>query len=170
MLHFIINNHFSVNVFFLTKGLPVAKQTGWEVKVSFSWGERSRCFILQKQFRNANCDIITWAQASLVSELSRFEAELDSDIMGLEKTLSQKKQQRRGWGEVLSTPPTPLCPKSSLIVSAEDSFLVPRTQPTPPISTVWASPLATVSCVSCVSWPGWQLKNHLPVLHVDSSV
>ncbi|XP_077378437.1 vinexin isoform X3 [Festucalex cinctus] len=38
-------------------------------------------------------------EASLVSELSRFEAELDSDIQGLEKRLSQKQQQRRGWGE-----------------------------------------------------------------------
>ncbi|XP_034025812.1 vinexin isoform X2 [Thalassophryne amazonica] len=38
------------------------------------------------------------AQASLVSELSRFEAELDSEIQGLERTLSQKKQ-RQGWGE-----------------------------------------------------------------------
>ncbi|XP_077600466.1 vinexin-like isoform X2 [Stigmatopora nigra] len=37
-------------------------------------------------------------EASLVSELSRFEAELDSDIRGLEKRLSQK-QQRQGWGE-----------------------------------------------------------------------
>lgn len=41
------------------------------------------------------------AQASLASELSRFEAELDSEIQGLERTLSQK-QQRRGRGEVLS--------------------------------------------------------------------
>ncbi|XP_061673109.1 vinexin isoform X2 [Syngnathoides biaculeatus] len=44
-------------------------------------------------------------EASLVSELSRFEAELDSDIQGLEKRLSQKQrqkqqqQQRQGWGE-----------------------------------------------------------------------
>ncbi|XP_057687340.1 vinexin isoform X2 [Corythoichthys intestinalis] len=38
-------------------------------------------------------------EASLVSELSRFEAELDSDIQGLEQRLSQKKQQRQGWGE-----------------------------------------------------------------------
>ncbi|KAM6931508.1 vinexin isoform 2-T3 [Xenentodon cancila] len=37
-------------------------------------------------------------EASLVSELSRFEAELDSDIQGLERTLSRKKQ-RRGRGE-----------------------------------------------------------------------
>ncbi|XP_037634135.1 vinexin isoform X7 [Sebastes umbrosus] len=37
-------------------------------------------------------------EASLVSELSRFEAELDSEIQGLERTLSQKKQHR-GRGE-----------------------------------------------------------------------
>ncbi|XP_034397789.1 vinexin isoform X3 [Cyclopterus lumpus] len=37
-------------------------------------------------------------EASLVSELSRFEAELDSEIEGLEKSLSQKKQHR-GRGE-----------------------------------------------------------------------
>ncbi|XP_078141299.1 vinexin isoform X2 [Centroberyx gerrardi] len=37
-------------------------------------------------------------EASLVSELSRFEAELDSEIQGLERSLSQKKQ-RRGRGE-----------------------------------------------------------------------
>ncbi|XP_062238472.1 vinexin isoform X2 [Platichthys flesus] len=37
-------------------------------------------------------------EASLVSELSRFEAELDSEIQGLERTLSQKKQ-RQGRGE-----------------------------------------------------------------------
>jgi len=36
-----------------------------------------------------------------VSELNRFEAELDSDIRGLERKLSQK-QQRRGRGEVLT--------------------------------------------------------------------
>ncbi|KAA8592371.1 hypothetical protein FQN60_017826 [Etheostoma spectabile] len=40
----------------------------------------------------------TSIEASLVSELSRFEAELDSEIQGLERTLSQKKQ-RRGRGE-----------------------------------------------------------------------
>lgn len=38
-------------------------------------------------------------EASLVSELSRFEAELDSEIQGLERRLSQKKQQRQGRGE-----------------------------------------------------------------------
>ncbi|XP_029017423.1 vinexin isoform X2 [Betta splendens] len=44
-------------------------------------------------------------EASLVSELSRFEAELDSEIQGLERRLSQKQQQqqqqqqRRGRGE-----------------------------------------------------------------------
>ncbi|KAM4579045.1 vinexin isoform 2-T3 [Fundulus diaphanus] len=37
-------------------------------------------------------------EASLQSELSQFEAELDSEIQGLERTLSQKKQ-RRGRGE-----------------------------------------------------------------------
>ncbi|KAM9857828.1 vinexin isoform 2-T3 [Aulostomus maculatus] len=37
-------------------------------------------------------------EASLVSELSRFEAELDLEIQGLERRLSQKKQ-RRGRGE-----------------------------------------------------------------------
>uniref|UniRef100_A0A3Q3EBI2 Sorbin and SH3 domain containing 3 n=1 Tax=Labrus bergylta TaxID=56723 RepID=A0A3Q3EBI2_9LABR len=42
--------------------------------------------------------------ASLVSELSRFEAELDSEIQGLERRLSQKKQHR-GRGEVLSPRP-----------------------------------------------------------------
>uniref|UniRef100_A0A668APP2 Sorbin and SH3 domain containing 3 n=1 Tax=Myripristis murdjan TaxID=586833 RepID=A0A668APP2_9TELE len=42
------------------------------------------------------------AQASLVSELSRFEAELDSEIQGLERSLSQKEQRRRGRGEVLT--------------------------------------------------------------------
>ncbi|XP_029367330.1 vinexin isoform X2 [Echeneis naucrates] len=40
-------------------------------------------------------------EASLVSELSRFEAELDSEIQGLERRLSQKKQ-RRGRGEEAS--------------------------------------------------------------------
>ncbi|XP_062398607.1 vinexin isoform X4 [Sardina pilchardus] len=40
-------------------------------------------------------------EATLVSELNRFEAELDSDIRGLERKLSQKQHQprRRGWGE-----------------------------------------------------------------------
>ncbi|XP_028851740.1 vinexin isoform X2 [Denticeps clupeoides] len=39
-------------------------------------------------------------EATLVSELSRFEAELDSDIRGLERKLSQKQQpRRRGRGE-----------------------------------------------------------------------
>ncbi len=45
-------------------------------------------------------------QATLVSELNRFEAELDSDIRGLERKLSQKQQQRRGRGEVLTLPST----------------------------------------------------------------
>ncbi|XP_050973036.1 vinexin isoform X2 [Labeo rohita] len=40
-------------------------------------------------------------EATLVSELNRFEAELDSDIRGLERKLSQKQQQRRGRGEGL---------------------------------------------------------------------
>ncbi|XP_056232129.1 vinexin isoform X2 [Seriola aureovittata] len=40
-------------------------------------------------------------EASLVSELSRFEAELDSEIQGLERRLSQKRQ-RRGRGEEAS--------------------------------------------------------------------
>ncbi|XP_060736633.1 vinexin isoform X3 [Tachysurus vachellii] len=40
-------------------------------------------------------------EATLVSELNRFEAELDSDIRGLERKLSQKQQQpqRQGRGE-----------------------------------------------------------------------
>ncbi|KAM9463521.1 vinexin-like isoform 2-T6 [Salvelinus alpinus] len=38
-------------------------------------------------------------EESLLSELSCFEAELDSDIQGLERRLSQKKQTRRGRGE-----------------------------------------------------------------------
>ncbi|XP_056628774.1 vinexin isoform X2 [Triplophysa dalaica] len=38
-------------------------------------------------------------EATLVSELNRFEAELDSDILGLERKLSQKQHQRRGRGE-----------------------------------------------------------------------
>ncbi|XP_068166525.1 vinexin isoform X2 [Antennarius striatus] len=37
-------------------------------------------------------------EASLASELSQFEAELDSEIQGLETKLSQMKQ-RQGWGE-----------------------------------------------------------------------
>ncbi|XP_073675385.1 vinexin isoform X1 [Garra rufa] len=41
-------------------------------------------------------------EATLVSELNRFEAELDSDIRGLERKLSQK-QQRRGRGEGAKT-------------------------------------------------------------------
>ncbi|XP_058640549.1 vinexin isoform X4 [Onychostoma macrolepis] len=42
-------------------------------------------------------------EATLVSELNRFEAELDSDIRGLERKLSQKQQQRRGRGEGAKT-------------------------------------------------------------------
>ncbi|XP_061117225.1 vinexin isoform X1 [Conger conger] len=46
-------------------------------------------------------------EASLVSELSRFEAELDSDIQGLERRLSQKRQRRgRGEGSRVSVPAT----------------------------------------------------------------
>ncbi|KAJ8379973.1 hypothetical protein SKAU_G00007510 [Synaphobranchus kaupii] len=46
-------------------------------------------------------------EASLVSELSRFEAELDSDIQGLERRLSQKRQRRgRGEGSRISAPAT----------------------------------------------------------------
>lgn len=43
-----------------------------------------------------------------MSELNRFEAELDSDIRGLERKLSLKQQQpqRRGRGEVLTLPST----------------------------------------------------------------
>lgn len=43
------------------------------------------------------------SQASLFSELDRLGAELDSDIQGLERKLSEK-EQRRGRGEVLSAP------------------------------------------------------------------
>ncbi|MCI4381195.1 hypothetical protein PGIGA_G00248780 [Pangasianodon gigas] len=46
-------------------------------------------------------------EATLVSELNRFEAELDSDIRGLERKLSLKQQQpqRRGRGEKVSSLP-----------------------------------------------------------------
>ncbi|XP_054629191.1 vinexin isoform X2 [Dunckerocampus dactyliophorus] len=54
-------------------------------------------------------------EASLVSELSRFEAELDSDIQGLERRLSQKKQQRRGWGEEARTRDTVTAAKTGTI-------------------------------------------------------
>ncbi|XP_054904829.1 vinexin isoform X2 [Poeciliopsis prolifica] len=49
-------------------------------------------------------------EASLQSELSQFEAELDSEIQGLERTLSQKKQ-RRGRGEE-APGRDPLAPKA----------------------------------------------------------
>uniref|UniRef100_A0A8C9Y417 Sorbin and SH3 domain containing 3 n=1 Tax=Sander lucioperca TaxID=283035 RepID=A0A8C9Y417_SANLU len=58
------------------------------------------------------------SQASLVSELSRFEAELDSEIQGLQRTLSQKKQ-RRGRGEVLSPPPDSLSARAKFNFQAQ---------------------------------------------------
>ncbi|XP_048853965.1 vinexin isoform X2 [Brienomyrus brachyistius] len=46
-------------------------------------------------------------EATLVTELSRFEAELDSDILGLERRLSQKQQRRaRGQAPRGSSPGT----------------------------------------------------------------
>lgn len=59
-------------------------------------------------------------QATLVSELNRFEAELDSDIRGLERKLSLKQQQpqRRGRGEVLTLP-------SNTLWSSKTSFFYP---------------------------------------------
>ncbi|XP_061842229.1 vinexin isoform X1 [Nerophis lumbriciformis] len=52
-------------------------------------------------------------EASLVSELSRFEAELDLDIQGLETRLSQKKRpQRQGWGEEARTRDTTTAAKT----------------------------------------------------------
>ncbi|KAI4893674.1 hypothetical protein NFI96_008883, partial [Prochilodus magdalenae] len=38
-------------------------------------------------------------EAALQSELNRFEAELESDIRGIERKISLKQQQRRGRGE-----------------------------------------------------------------------
>ncbi|XP_051278688.1 vinexin isoform X4 [Dicentrarchus labrax] len=46
-------------------------------------------------------------EASLVSELSRFEAELDSEIQGLERRLSQKKQHRGRGEEARNRDPVP---------------------------------------------------------------
>uniref|UniRef100_A0A096LWP8 Sorbin and SH3 domain containing 3 n=1 Tax=Poecilia formosa TaxID=48698 RepID=A0A096LWP8_POEFO len=48
-------------------------------------------------------------EASLQSELSQFEAELDSEIQGLERTLSQKKQ-RRGRAKIPAHLPSPRPP------------------------------------------------------------
>uniref|UniRef100_A0AAY4AWX5 Sorbin and SH3 domain containing 3 n=1 Tax=Denticeps clupeoides TaxID=299321 RepID=A0AAY4AWX5_9TELE len=63
------------------------------------------------------------AQATLVSELSRFEAELDSDIRGLERKLSQKQQpRRRGRGEVL-TPHTPPLQTPFLIIKVNSKII-----------------------------------------------
>ncbi|XP_068079040.1 vinexin isoform X3 [Danio rerio] len=44
-------------------------------------------------------------EATLVSELNQFEAELDSEIRGLERKLSQKQYQRPGRGEVKANAP-----------------------------------------------------------------
>uniref|UniRef100_A0A4W5NA10 Sorbin and SH3 domain containing 3 n=1 Tax=Hucho hucho TaxID=62062 RepID=A0A4W5NA10_9TELE len=54
----------------------------------------------------------TTSEESLLSELSCFEAELDSDIQGLERRLSQKKQTRRGRGESQCNSVTVECPTS----------------------------------------------------------
>ncbi|XP_052459464.1 vinexin-like isoform X1 [Carassius gibelio] len=45
-------------------------------------------------------------EATLVSELNRFEAELDSDIRGLERRLSQKQRRGRGEGSKANTATT----------------------------------------------------------------
>ncbi|XP_028433675.1 vinexin isoform X2 [Perca flavescens] len=62
----------------------------------------------------------TSIEASLVSELSRFEAELDSDIKGLERTLSQKKQ-RRGRGEGARDGDPVTAPKTATANSSNSS-------------------------------------------------
>ncbi|XP_037537050.1 vinexin [Nematolebias whitei] len=64
-------------------------------------------------------------EASLASELSRFEAELDSEIQGLERTLSQKKQRRGRGEEARSRSPGP-APKTG---STNHSSLSASKQP-----------------------------------------
>lgn len=64
---------------------------------------QGRCLSQQTQVKPRSPSI----EASLVSELSRFEAELDSEIQGLERRLSQKRQRRgRGEGSRVSVPAT----------------------------------------------------------------
>nr|XP_020446266.1 sorbin and SH3 domain-containing protein 2-like isoform X2 [Monopterus albus] len=58
-------------------------------------------------------------EASLVSELNRFEAELDSEIQGLERKLSQKKQ-RRGQGEE-ARGRDPLTPSRTVTTNSSNS-------------------------------------------------
>nr|XP_046243147.1 vinexin isoform X2 [Scatophagus argus] len=59
-------------------------------------------------------------EASLVSELSRFEAELDSEIQGLERRLSQKKQHR-GRGEEARGRDRATAPKSTATTNYSNS-------------------------------------------------
>ncbi|KAJ8285871.1 hypothetical protein GJAV_G00031920 [Gymnothorax javanicus] len=76
-------------------------------------------------------------EASLVSELSRFEAELDSEIEGLERRLSQKRQQRgRGEGSKVSvsvtSPSAGSKKEASLRTTAKES--VPKSWRVAPVS------------------------------------
>uniref|UniRef100_A0A3Q4AFT8 Uncharacterized protein n=1 Tax=Mola mola TaxID=94237 RepID=A0A3Q4AFT8_MOLML len=80
---------------------PGKQQSAPRSIYDFEPGKSSR-----SQVRGHHCVVIlpfhptvAWSQASLVSELSRFEAELDTEIQGLERKLSQKKQ-RQGRGEM----------------------------------------------------------------------
>lgn len=61
------------------------------------------CAVFVLSLLTLPASITARSQASLFSELDRLGAELDSEIQGLERTLSQKKQHR-GRGEVLSAP------------------------------------------------------------------
>nr|XP_015827787.2 vinexin isoform X4 [Nothobranchius furzeri] len=71
-------------------------------------------------------------EASLASELSRFEAELDSEIQGLERTLSQKKQ-RQGRGEEARNrdpDPTPKTPNHRIQTNMHEARLQLKLQST----------------------------------------
>lgn len=114
--------------YFSLPDTPVSKAAAWETQISVHRGEPLCVVSVPRQppnyshvlfFRCLQRDILFWcavlalsfltlptsiaarSQASLFSELDRLGAELDSEIQGLERKLSQKKQ-RRGRGEVLS--------------------------------------------------------------------
>lgn len=170
---------------------PVSKATAWETPLSVHWGEPLCrgvsatstppnytyfpvfkclqrdiffcCAVLVLSSLTLATSITARSQASLFSELDRLGAELDSEIQGLERKLSQKKQHR-GRGEVLSAPSWLSVLKHRLIRQHLPAVVPPSLSPIvqPPHTASRLSPLTSYVVV--------QPWNDLPALHQMESL
>lgn len=130
------------------------------ISLSFKWPKRDIlfwCAVFVLSLLTLPASITARSQASLFSELDRLGAELDSDIQGLERKLSQKKQHR-GRGEVLSAP-------SWLCVEAPPHLTTPPPPVLPPFSSRASPHCRRLSPMT--SYVVVQPWNDLPALHSD---